>query len=107
MPQIAGLRGVLPDAARDGSRAVYRYHQVFAGPGRSFTRKNLILAVRLSPWSEGSIRPHEATTATEREAALAAIRASGTHAEPIVAGFRDPADEVDRLLRKAEASRPT
>ena len=55
MPQIAGLRGVLPEPSkvaevvgkpldlgtqlaagalvRDGSKAVYRYHQTFAGPG--------------------------------------------------------------------------
>ena len=127
MPQIAGLRGVLPDPAklgaiaprdlgtglaggtllRDPGRSVYRYHQIFAGPGRAFTRKNLILAVRLSPWSEGSIRPHEATTPTGRDAELARIRANGGYGDPILAGFRDPPEEVDRLFRKTEGGKPT
>ena len=126
MPQIAGFRGVLqPDAskvgaieigkgvaagtlARDPSRAVYRYHQVFSGPGgRSFVRKSLVCAVRLAPWTERSVRPHEATVPAAREAALAKIRANGAHMEPVLAGFRDGPLEVERLMRKFEGGRPT
>lgn len=129
MPQIAGLRGVLPvgskvgevvaapvdlakglaagTLARDPSRSVYRYHQLFAGPGRQLVRKSLICAVRLSPWNEGTIRPHEATLPASRDAALAKIRANHGHTEPIVAGYRDPATEVERLLRKVESGQPT
>ncbi|MEJ7601412.1 MAG: DUF1015 family protein [Kofleriaceae bacterium] len=129
MAQIAGLKGVVPAAGkvaevvgtpfvlgqalaaqkveRDPSRAVYRYHQVFAGPGRTFTRKNLILAVRLTPWSEGAVRPHEATLPAGRERALASIRANGGHIEPLLLGFRDPPNEVERLMRKAEGARAT
>lgn len=126
MPQIAGFRGVLqPDVskvgaievgkgvaagtlARDATRAVYRYHQVFAGPGgRSFVRKSLICAVRLTPWAERSVRPHEATVPAARDAALAKIRANGAHTEPVLAGFRDGPLEVDRLMRRFEGARPT
>jgi uncharacterized protein (DUF1015 family) len=126
MPQIAGFRGVLqqevpkPGApelgkalaagtlARDPGRAVYRYHQVFAGSGgRAFVRRSLVCAVRLAPWADRSVRPHEATTPAAREAALAAIRANGAHTQPVVAGFRDGPLEVDRLMRKFEGGRPT
>ncbi len=125
MPQIAGFRGVLPQdvskagalelpkaladgaAVRDGSRAVYRYHQVFAGSGgRSFVRKSLVCAIRLAPWADRSVRPHEATVPAAREAALAAIRASGAHTQPVLAGFRDGPLEVDRLMRRYETGRP-
>ena len=112
MPQVAGFRGAVSDTApklaeRDAARAVYRYHQIFAGPGgRSFTRKNLVLAVRLAPWSEGTIRPHEATPPAARDAALAKIRAAGGHTEAFVVGFRDPPGEVERLLRKYESGAP-
>lgn len=129
MPQIAGLRGVVPTPAklaevtagavdvakgladgsfvRDASRAVYRYHQVFPGAGRAFTRKSLVCAVKLAPWTEGSIRPHEAVVPAARDAALAAIRAAGgIHTEPVLMGFRDPATEVERLCRKAEGQAP-
>ncbi|MBA3393531.1 MAG: DUF1015 family protein [Deltaproteobacteria bacterium] len=130
MPQIAGLRGVLPTPAsvgdavvgsadglaraladgklvRDTSRAVYRYHQVFAGKGRTLIRKSLLCAVKLSPFSDGEIRPHETTVAAARDAALARIRANTAHDEPVLMGFRDPATEVERLCRKAESNRPT
>jgi uncharacterized protein (DUF1015 family) len=125
MPQIAGFRGVLPQdvskpggselgkalaagtVVRDPSRAVYRYHQVFpASGGRSFVRKSLVCAIRLTPWAERSVRPHEATVPAAREAALAAIRSNGAHTQPVLAGFRDGPLEVDRLMRKFETGRP-
>jgi uncharacterized protein (DUF1015 family) len=131
MPHVAGLRGVVPEASkiaevlqgagldlakglaagslvRDPGRAIYRYHQTFAGPGgRSYTRKSLFCVVRLAEWSEGAIRPHEATTEAQRAAALAKIRANGAHTEAVLCGVRDAASEVDRLFRKAESGRPT
>lgn len=107
MPHIAGFRGIALGAERDQTRAIYRYHQRFAGPGRTFERRNLILAVALSPYAEGLIRPHEATTDDARAAALAQIRGARAHTVPVLAGFRDPATEVDRLFRKAEAAKPT
>lgn len=93
-------------AAQDPSRAVYRYHQVFAGPGRTLVRKTLVCAVRLAPWSEGTIRAHEATHPPARDAALDKIRATRGHAEPVVAGFRDAPGEIERLMRNAERARP-
>jgi uncharacterized protein (DUF1015 family) len=129
MPHIAGLRGVLPDPSkvgevvaapidlakglaagtltRDTSRAVYRYHAAFAGPGRQLIRKAFICAVRLSPWKDGMIRPHETTTEAGRGAALAAIKAQGGHTQAVFAGIRDSAGEVDRLFRNKESSTPT
>ncbi len=130
MPHVAGLRGVVPETSklaeviatppeliqglvtgalvRDPGRAIYRYHQTFAGPGgRPFTRKSFFCAVRLSPWSEGMIRPHEATTPALVQAELDRIRANGGHTEPILAGVRDAASEVDRLFRKIEGGRAT
>lgn len=129
MPHVAGFRGVVVDPskaaevlgapldipkgltagtiARDSGRAVYRYHQTFAGPGRTFTRKSFACAVRLSPYSEGMIRPHEATAAADRDAALARIRANRAHTDPVLFGVRDNAGEVERVFRKVEAARPT
>jgi hypothetical protein len=128
MPQVAGFRGALPTPskasevvgssepkpglvadgviARDASRAVYRYHQVFPGPGRSLTRKSLYCAVQLTPYTDGQIRPHEHASPAGRAAALAQIRSLGAHVEPVLMGFRDPSTEVERLCRKAEANAP-
>ena len=132
MPQIAGFRGALWDASkvqlasvvaspvtavkdrlanaelvRDPSRAMYRYHQVFTHGGRQVTRQTLVCAIRLEPWTEGHIRPHEQTDPTAREAAIHAINAAGAHTEAVFAGYRDAAREVDRLCRGVEGGKPT
>jgi hypothetical protein len=137
MPQIAGLRGVLPDPSklkdvvpglgggpgaidvakglatgalvRDPGRAVYRYHQVFSDPltGRALVRKMVVCAVRLEPWTEPQIRPHEATPPAAAAAALAAVRTSRSVSAPVFAGYRDAAAEVERLFRKVDGERPT
>src|SRR5580692_5537112 len=47
---------------RDPTRAIYRYHQVFrhADLGdRNVVRKALLAAVKLEPWTDGTIRQHE------------------------------------------------
>src|SRR5204862_6285790 len=100
------FRGVLRDQSQDAGRCIYRYHQLFAGPARTFTRKNLVVAVRLAPWADGTIRPHEATVPAARDAALAKIRTTGVHAEPVVMGFRDQPEEVERLMKKTEGGPP-
>jgi hypothetical protein len=135
MPQIAGLRGVLPDPSklkdlaaglggagvdvakgvaagtlvRDAGRAVYRYHQVFSEPvsGRALVRKMVVCAVRLEPWTEPLIRPHEATPPAVAAAALTAVRASRSVSAAVFAGYRDAAAEVERLFRKVDGERPT
>ena len=132
MPQIAGFRGALWDASkvqlatvvaspvtavkerlgkgelvRDPSRAMYRYHQTFTHGGRTVTRQTLVCAVRLEPWTEGTIRAHEQTDPTAREAATAAITEAGAHTEAVFAGYRDAEREVDRICRGIESGKPT
>jgi uncharacterized protein (DUF1015 family) len=131
MPQIAGFRGALWDASkvelakvvagpapgtkdrlakgelvRDPTRAMYRYAQSFEYGGRRVSRMMLVCAVRLVPWTEGSIRPHEATDPRATAAATKGITEAGAHTEPVYAGYRDAARELDRLLRGVEDGRP-
>jgi uncharacterized protein (DUF1015 family) len=95
------------ELARDGARAVYRYHQVFEHGGRTLTRQTLLCAVRLEPWTEGHIRPHEETNPTARDAATTAITEAGAHTDAVFAGYRDAAREIDRLFRGIDGTRPT
>ncbi len=131
MPQIAGFRGVLWDDSkvqladvvaapvtdvkarlasgelvRDASRAVYCYHQTFTYGARVVTRQTLVCAVRLEPWTDGTIRAHEHTDPTARDAATAAIHDAGAHTEPVFAGYRDAAREIDRLVRGVDNGKP-
>ncbi|MBV8757732.1 MAG: DUF1015 family protein [Deltaproteobacteria bacterium] len=108
MPHIAAFRGAVAGASeRDAVRAIYRYHQTFALGGRPVTRKSLVCVVRLAPWSEGTIRPHEAALPAAREAELAKIRAARAHTGAVLAGYRDAATEVDRLFRSIDSTKPT
>ncbi|CAN5915517.1 hypothetical protein BH11MYX2_BH11MYX2_34550 [soil metagenome] len=110
MPHIAGFRGFVGDPStkeRYATRAVYRYHQLFNGGGRTFTRKSFACAVRLADWSEGIIRGHEDVTDAGRDAYLAKIRATKTQTDAFVAGVRDTPGEVERLFRGVEMGRPT
>lgn len=132
MPQIAGVRGVLPDPSkakdmfaptappldvakglasgaltRDPIRAIYRYQQAFdAGNHRTVVRKMLVCAVRLESWAENIVRPLEATAAPGKAAALAALRQTRA-TQPILAGYRDPSGEVERLFRRVDTDRAT
>ncbi len=92
--------------SRDGSRAVYRYHQVFASGGRTLTRKLLFAACKLAPWNEATIRAHEVVPVAARDAELARLRATGVQLQPLLGGYRDAAGEADRLMKRAEAERP-
>jgi uncharacterized protein (DUF1015 family) len=131
MAQIAGFRGALWDAnrvdiaklaldpitgvaaaltsgalARDGTRAMYLYHQTFAHDGRAVTRKSVLAAMRLVAWSEGTVRPHEATDPLARDLAVRGIAEERAHTEPVFVGYRDAAREVDRLFRRTEDEAP-
>jgi len=108
MPQIAGFRGQPLDLnTRDPSRALFRYQQAFPDPAgsRTLVKKMIVCAVRLAPWTDGSIRRHELGTAAGKDAALAALRTSPTQ-QPILAGYRDAATEADRLFRKTDSEPP-
>lgn len=131
MAQIAGFRGALWDPSkvelaqavaapiagvadrlakgelvRDPTRAMYLYHQTFTHEGRPVTRHNVLAAIRLVPWTDRTVRPHEETAPAERDAALRRIVQERAHVEPVVVGYRDAAREVDRLFRKTEDERP-
>jgi uncharacterized protein (DUF1015 family) len=85
---------------RDAAPAVYRYHQVFTDQeiGRSVTRRGLVAAVALSPWSEGVIRPHETTFSGPREDRERLLDATRVHLSPVFAMYDDQGGEVEQML---------
>lgn len=91
------------------SRAMYRYHQEYTLSelgGRPMVRRALLCAVRLPSLQEGGIKTHQAVRQDVVEAHAAAYVRHRLHAAPVLAAFRDPATEVDRLFRKVEAAAP-
>ncbi len=95
---------------QDGGRALYRYHQEYTLPdlgGPVLLRRGLICAARFPSLTDGGIKLHLAVNEEEVAAHAALIERLGLHAAPVLAAYRDPAAEVDRLFRKLESSPPS
>jgi uncharacterized protein (DUF1015 family) len=77
---------------RDPDSVLYRYDQEFTDPehGRVVTRRGVLAAVALSPWSERVVRPHEATMAGPREDRTRLLAATQVHLSPVFAAYDDP-----------------
>lgn len=91
------------------SRAMYRYHQEYTLTelgGRPLVRRALVCGVRLPSLQDGGIKTHQAVREEVVEGYAAAFLRHRLHAAPVLAAFRDPATEVDRLFRKVEAAAP-
>lgn len=90
---------------RDAHDAVYRYHQVFKDPehDRTLTRRGVVVAAALSPWSQGAIRPHEITFAAPREDRTRLLDATRVHLSPVFAMY-DDAGAVDEVLGESRAA---
>jgi uncharacterized protein (DUF1015 family) len=83
---------------RDPRSAVYPYTQSYDHAGKTFHRRGLIATVKLSPFGQGQIVPHEKTYPSAIEDRLKLMRATGAQLSPIFGLFSDPRSEVTRLL---------
>jgi uncharacterized protein (DUF1015 family) len=90
---------------RDERRATYPYAQTFDHAGRTVHRRGFIALVKLSPFGEGHVVPHEKTYAAPIEDRLKLMRATGVQLSPIFGLFSDPRNEVTNLLYQ-NAGRP-
>jgi uncharacterized protein (DUF1015 family) len=83
---------------RDPHPALYPYTQSFQRRGRTFHRRGFIALVRLSPFGEGEVVPHEKTYPGPIEDRLKLMHATGMQLSPIFGLFNDPRNEVTSLL---------
>ena len=102
---LAGFRsdGVL---VRDDAPAFYRYDQTFAPPGGSGAlrrRRGFLALVKLVPFSERVVLPHERTLSGPKEDRLKLFRATRTNLSPGFMLYRDPARALDAPLALADA----
>jgi uncharacterized protein (DUF1015 family) len=80
--------------------ALYVYHQTFEVEGRTYTRKGFLARVRLEPFGQGKIFPHEQTLSGPKADRLALFQATRFNLSPIFGLYPDETAEV---LRAAEA----
>ena len=83
---------------RDVRPATYAYSQTFDHGGRTHHRRGFITLVRLSPFGEGHVIPHEKTYKGPIEDRLKLMRATRVQLSPIFGLFADPKNEVTGLL---------
>ena len=93
-------RGMLRE---DAEPALYLYHQTFEIAGRTHTRKGFLARVRLEPFGQGRIYPHEQTLSGPKADRLALFNATKFNLSPIFGLYPDPSagvlDAVESGLR--------
>ena len=81
--------------------AVYVYHQQFSVDGEQFTRRGFMSRVRLEPFGEGTIYPHEETMSGPKEDRLRLTQACRTNLSPIFGLYPDPQSQAQELLESS------
>src|SRR3982750_3407275 len=89
---------------RDEQAAFYRYEQTFEPPGGGprRTRRGFLALVRLVPFTERVVLPHERTHSGPKEDRLKLFRATRTNLSPGFMLYRDPARVLEGALENAE-----
>jgi uncharacterized protein (DUF1015 family) len=102
------LRAWLDDGTlvREEKPALYVYHQMFEHQGQHYTRRKFIARVRLLPFEEGVILPHERTFGGPKEDRLALTKATACNLSPVFGLYTDPQDEIGAAFGPTVARRP-
>ena len=85
----------------DPSPAIYVYHQEFPHLGDRVVRRGMMCRVRLEPFGEGSIFPHEETHASAKIDRLKLMTACRANLSPVFGLYPDPENEVLQILEQA------
>ncbi len=91
---------------RDDQPAIYVYHQKYTLDGTQYLRKMYFAGLKLEPFGEGSIFPHERTFGGPKEDRLALTKATQANLSPIFGLYEDAQNEVAKRLEKALPSEP-
>jgi uncharacterized protein (DUF1015 family) len=83
---------------RDKRPALYPYAQTYKWGERTFHRRGFLALVKLSPFGEGDVVPHEKTYAGAIEDRLKLMRFTGMQLSPVFGLFSDPRGEINQLL---------
>lgn len=95
---------------QDSGRAMYRYTQEYTLAelgGRTLIRRGIICAARFPSLADGGVKLHQAVREEEVAAQAALYERLRLHAAPVLAAYRDPSTEIERLFRKLELGLPT
>jgi uncharacterized protein (DUF1015 family) len=85
---------------QDSARSLYVYHQDFEIEGKQYTRKGFMARVRLEPFGEGRIFPHEETLAGPKADRLKLFHATGMNLSQIFGLYPDENSAVQEILER-------
>jgi uncharacterized protein (DUF1015 family) len=97
------LEGIL---AKDEETAVFVCRQEFKLDGKTFTRTGLVAALRLYPYSENVVFPHEVTYGEPKADRLNMLRAVQKDLEPVFLIFSDPENRILNFFSEIKAFFP-
>lgn len=83
---------------RDTIPSFYLYRQTFPYGDRTYERHLLFARLRLTPWSEGIVLPHEQTFGGPKEDRLKLMRATNLNPSPVFLFYRDDDDHTHGLV---------
>lgn len=86
--------------------ALYRYEQEFTAGGEKKIRSGFICGVKLAPYEQGIVLPHEETLPKHKADRLELMRACKANFSPIFGLFADKEKGIDRALGEAVKGAP-
>lgn len=86
---------------QDSAQSLYVYHQEFELAGKRRTRRGFMARVRLEPFGEGRIFPHEETMPGPKADRLQLMRATGMNLSQVFGLYPDELGEVQEQLDAA------
>jgi uncharacterized protein (DUF1015 family) len=110
--KYARSAALLAEWRRNGSLALepepayYRYRQTFAVPGsaETLTRTQIVTLLKVEPYENGVVLPHEQTFPKHKEDRLRILEATRSHLECIYGLFEDPGRTIHDLIVGARSS---
>ncbi|MBY0526899.1 MAG: DUF1015 domain-containing protein [Gemmataceae bacterium] len=83
---------------QDSARSLYVYHQEFEAEGQRHVRRGVLARVRLEPFGQGKIYPHEETMAGPKADRLKLFHATGMNLSPVFGLYPDETGSVQSAL---------
>jgi len=90
----------------DERPAFYLTETTFTHAGQTFTRRDVIAAVGVEPWSSGDVLPHEHTMAGPKADRLELMRATHLNVSPIWLMYRHKPTALEQAWSRAEQQAP-
>jgi len=90
---------------QESQPAFYLYEQEFSLRGQPMVRSGFFCGVKLEPYSQGNILPHEETLSKPKADRLQLMRACKANFSPVFGLYEDPGQEVNQAFRAARGNR--